>query len=170
MPENDTDQDPKDLRAQLEAANKALREEQAKTASYTKDEQLRESGFGHLNKLQRSVLMNQAGEGDLDPEAVKKIATDLGFPLEAPKPSPTVTDPAPTNGTDPGTAPTPDQQVQQSLAGFDAARSANEVALRGNIDPSLETKIREAKSPEELTSLLRKEGHRGGLVHSWDVD
>jgi hypothetical protein len=46
---------------------------------------------------------------------------------------------------------------------------AQQSALRGNIDPTLETKINAAKTPEELTDLLRKEGSRSGIVHSWDV-
>jgi hypothetical protein len=164
---DDNKDDPKDLRSQLDTANRERAEQAAKLERYESDEKLQEAGFSHLSKRQRTAILRDLKEEgkEIGADTAKEIAEGYGFPTEAPKPPTTVTDPAPTNGD-----PTPNSNVDPSLGAFSSMESAQQAALAGQVDATIENEIRATKSPDELTSLLRTKGPRSGLVHAWDVE
>lgn len=167
--------DPKDLRAKLEAALRENSELKTTVSTFTQDKQLREAGFGHLSERQRGVVLGElAKEGkELTADNAKAIAGELGFPAESPTtttPTPGVaTSPAPVNRTGDGQGNGDAPSVDASLGAFSAMERANQAALAGRVDADVQTKMKEAKSPEELRSIIRQEGPGSGIVHSWDV-
>lgn len=163
---------PKDLRAQLEAANKDKADLTARLNRLELDVKVRdEANLGHLSTRQRRTILRELQEDgtEFTPEAAQEVAKELGFSVEPPKPPTEPTqqqgEPQPNGQQEPQVNPT----VDKSLGAFSAMEQANMSALRGNIDPSLEDEMKKTKTPDELTALIRKKGPASGIVHSWDV-
>jgi hypothetical protein len=175
-PETNTGEElpPGDLRKMLEESNKQQAALQAQLAQHNQDEALREqAGLGHLSKRQRGAILRelQADGKEFNPEAAKEMATELGYKLTPSTPTPTTTDPAPAgdggagNNGGEGGQPQPDD----NMTAFDVIARARAESASTRVGGDFEAEIRNAKNPEELTSLLRSKGPRHGMIHEWDV-
>lgn len=192
MPDNDDkpkSDDPKDLRNQLETALKKLNEKDATIA------QLQGTVLmPNLSDRQRRIVLRELAEEKKEPtaEAVKEVATDLGFKMEGSTTTTATTqngDGGQNNGSqnqNEGDGKSGDTTTNQDSAGSTtdlppevlvALEAMGHMDLvqrysdRGpDHDLDFESKMKEAKTPEELTAIIRQDGARHGLVHSWDVE
>jgi hypothetical protein len=193
MPDNDNSNqnqdDPKDLRTKLEAALKREKDKD-KLISNLQGTVL----MPNLTERQRRIVLRELSEENKEATAdsVKEVATDLGFKMEGTTTSQNSNQDGQTQGQTQGEGQTDDQNKSGGTDGTqDPAGSQTElppevlVALeamgrmdlvsqysdRGpDHDVDFETKMNEAKTPEELTAIIRQDGARHGLVHSWDVE
>lgn len=172
MAENDDSNpgdSPGDLRTKLEAALKTNSDLQSQMATLQGQVLM-----PTLNERQRRVVVRELGEDklDLNAENVKAVAEDLGYKL-TPEPPPTippVTPPTTPQGEQNGQQQEDGQsnEILVSLSEMGAIDQAQYNAIRGNVAPDFDTKMRNTKSREELRALIRSEGHASGLVHEWD--
>lgn len=175
MAENENETN-KELRDKLE---KALADLEA--ANNTVNTMRADSAFQGLtvSDRQRKIILRELGEDKLDvtAENVKSVAKDLGFGTPPAPPTPPANDqqttppnPPPNgNGNDQGSPNGSDDEIMVSLSEINVIDRANYNARRGNISPDLDTEMRNAKSPEELTNIIRTKGAASGLVHEWDT-
>lgn len=114
----------------LDAEVKALRQETA----------ILKAGITDLTPAKQKALL-AAHEGDLDAESLRKTATELGFiaVLAAEAETPQVS--------------AEEQAAHQRVAEATAAAEPSEAQLK-----TLEDKMREARSPEELAAILDNAG------------
>lgn len=164
--ENDNgDDDPKGLRAQLAAEQEKNRRLTAENTGFKQADQLRDLGFGHLNQRQRTTLLRDlADEGkDLDEESVTALAKDYGWEKPA------------GNGGQPDPKPNGDQQQDEvdetegPLSAIALMQRAGRMSGNTEVSSSFEDEMKKTGSKEELRDLIRTKGPRHGIVHEWDV-
>lgn len=177
MAENDGQETTESLRGKLE---KALADLAATNQTLAAERADRAFSGLEVSDRQRKIILRELSEDKLDitPDNVKSVAKDLGF-AQAPPPPPPAGDgqqqPPPNgNGNDQqGNQGQPsvgeDGDILVSLNEMNVIDRANYNARRGNISPDLDTEMRNAKSPEELTQIIRTKGAASGLVHEWDT-
>lgn len=137
-----------------------------------------ESGLGHLTEKQRNAVVRDASEGnkELTPDLLKTAAKELGFPTEPPKQQ------AQNDGDDNGQQNQNGQEgnddgtgegvhvVDESLTYMDVIEQGIRAGNAAPAPDSFEHKMKNAKSPEEVQSLIRQEGHKHGIVLADDLE
>ena len=171
---NNDNEDPKDLRTKLEAALEREKQLISENTTFKQEQQFRDAGLGHLSQRQRRILAREINEegGEFNAETAMEVAKELGFPekkVEQQQDGQGQQQQGQQQEQSQGD-PQVDGRVNEALNGFQVAQTAQAAALRGQTDPSVETAIREAKTPEELRSIIRKRGAGVGIVHSFDVE
>jgi hypothetical protein len=154
---------PRDLRNQLDAANDRYAKLEEKFTNLQA-----EALMPTLNARQRRVVMRELTEDKLDltSDNVKSVADDLGYVLTPTPPPATSTS---TNGEgDNNPDPQKEEEIMVSLAEMGRIDRAEYNARRQNVNPDLETKMRNAGTREELRDIVRNEGPSSGIMHEWD--
>jgi hypothetical protein len=171
MPENDDAQDGKVPREKYEELLASL-----KTQTEANEKLRADMAFGNVkvSDRQRKIILRELGEDKVDvtAENVAEVAKELGFVTDQapPPPPPNGDGTPPPNGDGQGTDDQQDQGIMVSLNEMNVIDRANFHARRGNVSPDLDTEMKNAKSPEELTSIIRTKGPASGLVHEWDTE
>lgn len=156
----------KELRTKLEGAL-------AKNAELEGRLAVHEAGLAHLSEKQRKAVIRDVQDDgkELNAETLKAAAKDLGYTTEAPKPkSEGEGNEGGNEGGEGGAGDGTPDPTEEALDGFDAIDRARRQAVPNDDPTSFEHRINNAKSKEEVEALVRKEGHKVGIVHEWDVD
>jgi len=194
MPDNDDNQETP-LVKQLRETIKTL---EGRNGGLTKENNslkgtniLYAANLGHLSEKQRLAVLTMHGEGEMTAEALAATAAELGYePQTAP---PATTTPLPngeTNGdgtTPPSTPPATNGDVnhvlQEALAAFGADPEMDPMEALGiiqriqgatrasqqNVAPTFTDRMKEAKSKDELLSLISTQGPANGIILEEDT-
>lgn len=172
MPEEDEQkpegqEDIKDIRAKLEAANKKANEQEQELIGFRTEKLFNDAGLSWLTPDQRIAVKALAGEGTWTPELLKEKAEVLKFQKEEKK----------VENQDSNT----DSSLSNSLAPTDPGLSVidrinRSTDLRAPTPNSVTDaneflgKLRKAESPEQALALISNEGGRFGLLVDQDIE
>lgn len=175
-------EDPAGLRKKLEDALTREKEKDAEVKTLKATNALHEAKLGYLNDFQRTALINALGDQDVSAQNLTQMATNLGFQTE--EQPPTQPTPPQQPGQQTGQPPQPDpafvppnpvdavvEGVGDSISGLTTQEYAHIMAVRGGGDTSsFEQAVKNAKSKEELLSVISNQGKQVGLVLESDLD
>lgn len=130
-----------------------------------------ESGLGHLNERQQRAVIREASEDgkELTAELLKEVARDLGY-AEPPKPEPKNDGEGANQDGQGGNDGDEQVTVEDALNSMDAIERASRQSLPDNDPNSFQNKLMAARSSAEVEALIKREGHKVGIVHETDVD
>lgn len=133
---------------------------------------IHDAGLSHLSEKQRRAVVRDAGEDgkEVTADTLKAAAKELGFATEAPKEKAEGEGGNENEGGEGVNNNGDETEVEEALTSFEAIERARRRSVPDTDPQSFENRMKATKSTAEAEALIKREGHKVGIVHEHDID